>query len=152
MDNSTINTVVFALREDVNKSLEDIMYDGEISNFGVYDVIEDNINAYIQEILTNEKLRKKIVNSVSKTILQKHKERKKQIKAEIARDKKLWKATKGKIPCLLECGYHNVKTENEVLEGSNNFVCADCSKKMVNNSALFKIFNEKNIYGMFSIE
>lgn len=149
----TFYEVVNSLREDVYKHLEDDLYESEIYQLGVYDITEDTVIAYIKGILTVEKTKQKLVNNISKAILQKHKQQEKERRVRRTKNMKLWKITKGKIPCLSECGYYQTKSKEEVLSGGHNFICPNCSKELENDtSELFKLFDSKNVYSIYNID
>lgn len=142
-----------ALSDDVYKNLEDGLYESQIYRLGVYDTIDAELDAYINNILSDEKLRVKIVNRISKTLLNKHKAEVNEQKKELARNRRLWKVTKGKIPCLYQCGYVHKKTESEVLHGEGlNFICKDCTDKFKGDmSAASRIFQGTNVYMIHGI-
>jgi hypothetical protein len=144
-----------SLKETVYAKLGDELYDNQIYNLGINQITEDAIETYLMDLLENEKAKQKMVNAISKQILQKNKDKLVKQKIELAKSTKLWNITKGKIPCLCECGYVDTKTENEVLYESNNFICASCCKELEkddDHSATTKVFQTKNIYSIFNIK
>lgn len=143
-----------AIVEDVNKKLEDEFYSSQIYNLGAYDIAQDAIMEYLNKILTDEKVKAKLVNTVSKAVRDKQKSKEAARKAERARDTQLWNATKGKIPCLNQCGYFQQKTKEEVMTDGNNFICASCCKKLdkEDHFATFNIFSKRNVYAIYNIK
>jgi hypothetical protein len=144
--------IVSAIRSDVYKQLDEtkFMYESEIDRLGVTDTTEETVMEYLNQILVDEKLRKRLANVVSKAIVIKNNEKIKAYKIEKAKNTKLWKITKGKIPCLRECGYFLTKTKNELMRDSNNFICSDCSSKHDNSDSM-NLFMSKNIWKIFNI-
>lgn len=148
-----INEVVEALYEDVSERLkeENFYYSSQIYNLGTYDITKEAVDEYIKNILTDEKMRKKFVNGITKSVLEKNKKKEAARKAEIARSNKLFQATKGKIPCLMECGYVQIKTKEEVQRSSNNFICSGCCLNH-GDDIVHRVIDKKNIYKMFNIQ
>jgi hypothetical protein len=148
--------VVDSIREDVYKKLEDVLYESQLYNLGVYDITKEAVTEYLKNIMTDEKLKQKFVSGISKTLIQKQKEKNKKEKIQLAKNTKLWNITKGKIPCLNECGFTRTATKDEVLyESSNNFICGNCVKELEkdgNTSGTSKIFDTIDVYSIFNIK
>lgn len=145
--------IVDAIRSDVYKQLEETkgMYESEIYNLGVTDITEKAVMDYLNKILVDEKLRKKLANEVSKIIQDKNNNKEKAYKIEKANNTKLWRITKGIIPCLRQCGYVKTKSKEEVMHGrGNNFICATCTSKHDDSDSM-KLYEESNIWKVFKI-
>jgi hypothetical protein len=131
-----------------NKAYQTIDY-SSLRNMSVYSFVDDAI----AEFLSDDKIKEKLVNMTLKKITDEAKKREKALKAEDAKNLKLWKASKGKIPCLNECGYYDFRNKDDILNGSNNFICADCVKMLEEkNISTFSLFGTKNVYKLFGIE
>lgn len=152
----SINDVIEGLYEGVGKKLEDKLYDRELYNLGGYDITRNVLHEFIEDILKDEKMKVKLVNKASKAILDKHKENEKKRKVLLAKNTKLWNITKGKIPCLNECGYHDQMSKDEVLYNrSNNFICSECCRKLESEDKYYgvsKVFDTKNVYQIYNIK
>lgn len=122
-------------------------------NLSYYREAGNGIAEFLNTALTNDKMIESIANKVAKDIINKAKEENKREKIIDAKNAKLWKITNGKIPCLNECGYHDIRSKSDVLNGSNSFICAKCSIELKETSKdAFMIFNTKNIYKLCNIE
>lgn len=141
-----------ALLDDAYAKLDEAwIYESEAYRLGTSDIMEEVLIEQIKSIMSNEKLRTKIVNEVSKKVMSKKNQQEKEYKAEQAKGLKLWKASGGKIPCLCECGFYRKLTKKQVLEESNNFICAECSERIGTDGAV-SVFAKKSVFTVFNIK
>lgn len=147
--------VAKSLSDAVNKHLEEDLSSYEISKLGGSDIVKEVLAGFLEGMMTDEKLKSKMVKEISKCVMNTHKQKEKEHKAQFTKDTKLFKLSGGRIPCLNQCGFHRIKTKSEVLNGSNNFVCSDCTKKIEDETGdwtkAHQIFQKTNVYKIFGI-
>lgn len=110
--------------------------------------VETAIGDYLASLIDNEAVIGQLAKKATKQIVAQHKEKERAQRADHRKNLKLWNVTKGEIPCLNQCGTVFHKTEDEVLNGSVNIVCAQCYEA----NGASKIFETKTIYDIFGIK
>lgn len=126
------------------------MYKSEIGYLNPSYVTEEVLADLLKNLLSDEKQKAKIVNAISKKLLVTYREKVKKEKAELAKNEKLWKLSGGKIPCIMECGFYRTVKKDDVLYGSNSFMCTECVKEHEDN--WHNIFSQKSVYKIFGIK
>lgn len=85
-------------------------------------------------------------------MLDQHRLVERQRKIDRAMSMKLWKKTKGRIPCINECGHYREMSAKEIENSTGKYICAECSLKLEDDtSAIMKLFS-KDIYKVCGIE
>lgn len=146
-----LHEVRSALVEGVYEELDEKhdMYRARAYALGVYDATDELIMSVLRKLVDDPKALAKAVGAVSRKVMAKNKDNERAQKAEYDRNLKLWKISKGAIPCLNKCGYTETRSKDEVLNGSNNFICAKCSTTLKDDT--WKVFRENSVFRMFGI-
>lgn len=139
------------LKDAVGESLEDRMSYGDASHLGLSYFADEALVSYLKAILEDPKTKAKLVRQVRSKILHAEKVEDQIRKAHRAKNLKVWNITKGKIPCIRQCGYYQQQTKEETLKGSNMFACKECSAKAEKEDSVSKLFS-RNIFSILGIE
>ena len=118
-------------------------------DLGLGDIINEAITESLISLLNSEKLQNKITETATKQLLTKDRNKRKEYREYRRKQLALWKATKGIIPCLNQCGYTKQYTKDEVMHNGCNYLCKECAEKTEDP---FDIFDKTNIYKLFNIE
>lgn len=128
------------------------IYESEaIYKLSIRDTANELTENAIAEFLADPKVQARLQSQLVKQMVKKYRDRVKLQQADYVKRRKLWKASKGKIPCLRQCGCIKDYTEKEVMRENLNYVCAKCTQQLGDDNA-FATFKETNIYKIFNID
>lgn len=130
--------------EKIYDQLEKTLWRDDMRNLKIDEIIEEQI----EELLNNPEVIQKIVKATQKQAIKKHKELikryKESDKIEKQQKERLWKATKGILPCINNCG-ETRKFKKDQLSSSTKWACLKCREQAEKEGNAWDIYNKPMI-------
>jgi hypothetical protein len=140
-----LNEIIYKVKENCYETLS-----YEVRQ---YNYIPEIIETVIEDFLSKEKALK--ADNITKEVInisnRKYKEHLKIENEQKKKALKLYNITKGKIPCINQCGYTRQQTKEETLESSNTFLCPACCKEADEKGNIWDLF-KKDIYETMGVK
>ena len=140
-----IDDIKQVIYEKIYDKLEETLWRDDMRSLKIDEIIEEQI----EELFNNSEVIQKIVKATQKQVIKKHKEltkrRKESDKEEKEQKERLWKVSKGIIPCIQNCG-NTRKYKKDELGYRMKWICPECDKKAKeNNINVFDLFDKPMI-------